>query len=102
MDVILIYVTHSDQNNADKVSDHLFRQKLIAEVNSFSVNNTYVWKGTLQKDEGIVTIYKTKPQNWLLTKEAIKSIHPDDAPCIIKLNGTSNHAYGNWIMESVI
>ncbi|AKH33224.1 Divalent-cation tolerance protein CutA [candidate division SR1 bacterium Aalborg_AAW-1] len=102
MDIILIYVTHTDQHNADKVSDHLFHQKLIASVNSRAINNTYVWKGGLEKNQEIVTLYKTKPQNWLLVKEAIKSVHPDDTPCIIKLNGTSNHAYANWVMESVV
>ena len=80
MDVILIYVTHNDQHNADKVSDHLFRQKLIAAVNAFPISNTYVWNGKIQKGEEIVTIYQTKPQNRLLVKEAIKSIHPDDTP----------------------
>lgn len=102
MDVILIYVTHSDHNNANKVNDHLFRQKLIASVNSFPINNTYVWKGKIEKDEEIVTIYKTKPQNRLLVKEAIKAVHPDDTPCIIKLNGIVNHSYGNWILDSII
>ena len=86
MDVILIYVTHSDQNNADKVNDHLFHQKLIASVNSWPINNTYMRKGKIEKGMEVVTIYKTKPQNRLMVKEAIKSIHPDDAPCIIKLS----------------
>lgn len=45
----MVYVTHNDQYNADKVSDHLFRQKLIASVHSFPIQNTYVWNGKIQK-----------------------------------------------------
>ena len=102
MDLILIYVTHSDQNNANKVSDHLFQQKLIASVNSWSTMTTYMRKGSMKRGEEIITLYKTKPQNWLLVKEAIKFIHPDDTPCIIKLTGTVNHGHGNWVTDSVI
>gem|GEM_PF-6665548 len=32
MDIILIYVTHKDKNNAQKVTDHLFNLRLIACV----------------------------------------------------------------------
>lgn len=101
MDIIAIYVTHADQNNADKVTDHLFRQKLIACVNSFTIQNTYVWKWKLEKSEEVVTIYKTKPQNRVAVKDAIKSVHPYDIPCIMKLNCEVNHGYGNRVVDSV-
>jgi periplasmic divalent cation tolerance protein len=102
MDIIAIYVTHTNQQSADKVTDHLFRQKLISSVNSFPIQNTYVSKGKLEKSEEIVTIYKTKTQNRIPVKEAIKGIHPYDIPCIMKMNCEVNHGYGNWIIESVV
>lgn len=101
MDIIAIYVTHANQQNADKVTDHLFRQKIIACVNSFPIQNTYIRKGKLERNEEIVTIYKTKPQNWQLVKDSIKSIHPYDIPCIMKVSCEVNHSYGNRIMESI-
>jgi periplasmic divalent cation tolerance protein len=102
MDIIAIYVTHTNQHNADMVSDHLFHKKLIACVNSFSINNTYIRQGKLEKNEEIVTIYKTKSQNRSLVKEAIKEIHPDDIPCIMRMDARVNTKYGLWITENVI
>ncbi len=102
MEIIAIYVTHANSQSADKVTDNLFHQKLISSVNSFPIQNTYVSKGKLEKSEEIVTIYKTKPQNWILVKDAIKAIHPYDIPCIMKMNCEVNHGYGNRVVESVI
>ena len=102
MDIIAIYVTHTNQQNAEKISDHLFRKKLISSVNSFPIQNTYVSNGKLEKAEEIVTIYKTKPQNRTLIKDAIKAIHPYDIPCIMKINCEVNHGYGNWIIENIV
>lgn len=101
MDIIAIYVTHANQQNADKISDHLFRKKLIACVNSFPINNTYVWKWKLERNEEIVTIYKTKSQNRDSVKEAIKEVHPYDVPCIMKIETRVNHAYWNRVVDSV-
>ena len=101
MDIIAIYVTHANQQNADKVSDHLFRKKLISSVNSFPIKNTFVSNGKLEKGEEIVTIYKTKVQNRDPVKEAIKEIHPYNIPCIMKIDGRVNSRYGQWVIDSV-
>jgi periplasmic divalent cation tolerance protein len=102
MDIIAIYVTHANQQNADKINDHLFRKKLISSVNSFPVQTTFVSNGKLEKTEEIVTIYKTKPQNREPIKEAIKEVHPYDLPCIMKMDCIVNHGHRNQIIESVV
>lgn len=101
MDIIAIYVTHKDMNNAEKVSDHLFRLKLIACVNYFPIQSVYSRKWSLEKSDEVVAIYKTKPQNRDKVQEAIKTIHPYHVPCIMKMPVEVNMAYGEWVMESV-
>lgn len=101
MDIIAIYVTHANQQNANKINDHLFRKKLISSVNSFPVQTTFVSNGKLEKSEEIVTIYKTKPQNRNPVKEAIKEVHPYDVPCIMKFDGMINSRYGQRVIDSV-
>lgn len=101
MDIIAIYVTHKDMNNAQKVTDHLFHLKLIACVNSFPIQSQYVTKVWLEVTDEIVTIYKTKAQNREKVKEAIKRVHPYQIPCIIKMSAEVNHGYGNRITENV-
>jgi periplasmic divalent cation tolerance protein len=102
MDIIAIYVTHASRQNADKVTDTLFQKKLIACVNSFPIQNTFVSKGKLEKNEEIVTIYKTKIQNRELIENTIISIHPYDIPCIMRMPVTVNLGYGNRVIESIV
>ncbi len=102
MDIIAIYVTHTNQQNADKVSEHLFHKKLISSVNSFPIQNTFVSHWKLEKNEEIVTIYKTKVQNRDAVKEAIKETHPYDIPCIMKIDGRVNRKYGEYIISNIM
>lgn len=101
MEMIAVYVNHANQENADKVTHHLFQLKLIAGVNSFPINSTYFWEGKIGKSEEIVTIYQTKSNNRIKIKDAIESVHTYKVPSIMKINCEVNTSYGNWIMENV-
>lgn len=101
MDIILIYVTHKDKNNAQKVTDHLFNLRLIASVSWFPVESQYFRKNNIEQSQEYVTIYKTKPQNREKVKQEIKKIHSYAVPSIIKVTGEVNHAYGNRVVENV-
>lgn len=102
MDIIVIYVTHTDMNNAQKVTDHLFNERLIASASYHAVQSQYVWKWSIEKGEEIVSIYKTKAQNRDRVKEGVKKVHPSPIPCILKVDAEANHAYAYWVIENVV
>ncbi len=102
MEMLAVYTTHKDMNNAEKVTNHLFNLKLIACVNYFPIESVYVWKWGLEKSNEIVAIYKTKPQNWISVKEAIKATHPYRIPCIMEMPVDVNSGYGNRIINSTV
>lgn len=100
MPFLLIYVTHPSKPEAVRVSTELLNQRLVACVNYYPMESVYWWEGRLTKSEEIMTIYKTRSENWEVVKSAIESSHKYETPCIIRLaEVTANASYEQWIQD---
>ena len=97
MAFILIYVTHKNTKEAKKVVSHLLQKKLIVCANSFHIESSYWWNGKINNSREIVSLLKTKRDNWEKVKSEIKKIHPYETPCIIKMDVEANEDYEAWI-----
>ena len=97
MEFILIYITHENIEQARKVAEHLLEKRLIACVNYFPIESSYWWKGKIENSKEIVSLCKTKAENWERVREEVEKIHPYETPCIIKLEVESNGSYTDWI-----
>ena len=97
MTFITIYVTHKNIKDAKKVASHLLQKRLIACANLFSIESSYWWKGKIDDSHEIVSLLKTKKENWEKVKSEIKKIHPYELPCIMKTNVEANEDYEAWI-----
>lgn len=96
---IILYVTHKDIESAQKIANHLLQKKLIACANFFPIKSSYWWKGKIENSDEIVSLLKTRKENWEKIKKEIKKIHPYETPCIIKINAEANGDYESWINE---
>lgn len=99
MELILVYVTHSNEEEAKKISDHLIKYKMIACANIFPITSVYIWEGQAVSDGEFVSILKTRKENWTIVKEEVEKMHPYELPCIIKINIKANKKYKEWIYE---
>ena len=109
MKFIIIYITHENLKEAKKVAGALLRNKLIACVNYFPIESAYWWLATSLASDGgkskitnskeIVSLVKTKKENWAKIKKAVEAMHPYEIPCIMKLEVESNKSYADWIKE---
>jgi periplasmic divalent cation tolerance protein len=99
MKFILVYVTHKNLKSAKKVAEVLLRKRLIACVNYFPIESAYWWKGKIENSKEIVSLLKTKKENWAKVKKEIEKIHPYETPCIMKLDVESNSDYAKWIKD---
>lgn len=99
MKIILLYVTHKNQEEAEKISNHLLEKRLIACTNFFPIKSSYWWKGGIETTDEIVTLFKTKEENYDVVTEAILAMHPYETPCILKLEADANESYATWIRE---
>jgi periplasmic divalent cation tolerance protein len=97
MKFILIYVTHKNLKEAKKVAEHLLKKRLIACANFVPIESSYLWKGKIESGKEVVSLLKTKKENWLKVKKEVEKIHPYDIPCIIKLEVESNNPFAQWI-----
>ncbi|PIN80097.1 divalent-cation tolerance protein CutA [Candidatus Woesearchaeota archaeon CG10_big_fil_rev_8_21_14_0_10_32_9] len=99
MSFIIVYVTHKNLEEAKKIASHLLEKKLIACANFFPISSSYWWKGSIETSDEIVSLLKTKNENWIKLKNEIKKIHPYETPCIMKLNVEANEDYESWILK---
>jgi len=98
MEILTLYVTHKNQEEADKVVDYLLEKKLIACANFFPVNSVYQWEGKIERSGEVVSLIKTRKENFEIVRDEILNIHPYETPCILKLDAEVNDSYGKWIL----
>lgn len=97
MAFIILYVTHKNQTEAEKIASHLLNKRLIACVNYLPIKSSYWWNEKIENSNEIVTILKTRKElEKEVTKEILK-IHPYKTPCIMKLDVSANESYEDWI-----
>ena len=74
-----------------------FRRSLLLVQIFFPIRSSYWWKGKIENSDEIVSLLKTKKENWKRVKSEIKRIHPYETPCIIKINVEANKDYESWV-----
>lgn len=97
MSFIIIYVTYPNMDEATKIVSHLLQKKLIACANYFPITSSFWWKGKIDNSDEIVSILKTKKENWETVKSEIKKMHSYETPCIMKLDAEANAEYELWV-----
>lgn len=103
MPFLLIYVTHPSKPEAIRISTELLNAHLVACVNYYPTESVYWWEGRLTKSEEVMTLYKTRPENWEPVKAMIESLHKYEVPCIMKLATVeANESYESWVQEQTL
>lgn len=95
--IITLYVTHKNREEADKVVNYLLEKRLIACANFSPIESRYWWKGKIENSEEIVTLLKTRKENFEIVRDEILKIHTYEIPCILRAEIESNDSYANWV-----
>lgn len=101
MSFALIYITHANEAEAMRVSQHLLTQKLVACANIFPITSAYWWQCAIQNEAEWVSIVKTPLEKYESVKMEVEKVHPYEVPCILKITVEANEAYEKWIRDSV-
>ena len=97
----LIYITCKDEKEAEKISMHLLKKRLIACANIFPIKSMYWWKNKIVNDNENVIIAKTKDENFKKVEYEVKRLHSYKIPGILKINAISNKDYERWVNKEV-
>lgn len=97
----LAYVTCRDRKEAEKISMHLLRKRIIACANIFPISSIYWWKGKIAKGNEYAMIAKTSSKNFKKLESEIKKIHSYNVPCILRIAAGANKEYNVWMGKEI-
>jgi len=100
---ILVYISTSNQNEAENIANYLVENHLVACVNIIpAITSVYRWEGKVQKDSELLLICKTNKEKYKLIERLVLEMHSYDNPEIICTDiSCGSPQYLNWIKESL-
>ena len=100
---IVVLVTASGSEEAEKIARGLLEKKLAACCNLVSgVRSLYWWEGKISDDKEVLLIIKSRADMFERIKETVAACHSYTVPEIIALPVTAGSApYLKWIDESL-
>ena len=98
----IIVTTVNSSSEAEKLSNHLVKNKLAACVNIIGpVTSVYNWKNNIENSREYVLWIKTLTNNVSSVSKIIRSLHSYDVPEIISFPFKShNDDYSQWICDT--
>jgi len=103
MSNIIVLMTTSTQEEANKIVRQLLNQHLIACANTLSpVKSQYWWKKRIEETDEVLVIMKTQEKLFTKLTETIKQLHSYEVPEILALPITKGWPpYLEWL-DSVV
>ncbi len=100
---IVIFITASSKEEADKIGNKLVENKLAACVNIVdNVRSLFWWEAKLDSANEVLMVVKSKKSHLSLIIKVVKSLHSYQVPEIIALPIIGgDKKYLNWIDESL-
>ncbi|QKX02631.1 divalent-cation tolerance protein CutA [Wolbachia endosymbiont of Dirofilaria (Dirofilaria) immitis] len=97
--IVLVYVTFSNLEEAKTISKELLNEKLIICVNIFpGVNSLYLWEGKIHNSCEVVTIMKGRSVQVDKIIKKIEVMHSYDQPAVIIIPiEKANKSFTNWV-----
>ncbi len=92
----LAYITCRDKKEANKITIHLLRKRLIACANVFPIKSMYWWNNKIAGHNEYAIFAKTNDENFKKLEIEVKKIHSYEIPCILKLDAVANKEYEKW------
>ncbi len=97
----VVMTTTDSQEEANRLSDLLVREKLAACVQSLPITSTYSWEGQIVKDSEWLLLIKTKSETFKEIESILLANHSYDTPEIIQLPVEAGYLeYLAWINEN--
>jgi periplasmic divalent cation tolerance protein len=97
----IIYIPTPSIDVADKLSNLLLSQRLVACANMIDAKSMYMWNGAMAKDDEVILICKTMLNKIEKIEALVTANHPYELPAIVRWTVECNKAYHDWVVEMV-
>ena len=96
---IIIFITASSSEEAQKIATALVKEKLVACVNIIpQIKSIYWWEGKVCQDDEVMLISKTKQSLFTTLIDRVKALHSYQVPEIISFTiSEGSPEYLHWI-----
>lgn len=99
--MVLVYITCKDKKEAERISLHLLRKRLIACANIFPIKSLYWWDKRIVGGRENAIIAKTNSKNFKKAAREVKKMHSYTIPCILRINAAANKDYEAWASKEM-
>lgn len=98
-DFIIVLVTTKDRAEAEKISQTLLQEKLIACANIISpVASCFIWQGKIDKAEECIVVMKTRKGLFAELALCVRALHSYEVPEVLALPIVEgSEAYLAWL-----
>ncbi|HMP89641.1 MAG TPA: divalent-cation tolerance protein CutA [Kiritimatiellia bacterium] len=102
-EIMVVYLTASSREEADKIAGELVARKLAACVNILGeISSVYDWQGNIEHGREIALIAKTTSAKFPELERAVKTLHSYECPCVVAWPLSDGHApFLEWVKNSV-
>ena len=100
-DLRVIYTTLPNIKTAQKISNQLLSESLIACSNILpGMLSSYFWKAKVVQEKEVILLCKTTKKLALKAFKRIEFLHPYQVPCLYMLNPSrTSKKYTLWLQE---
>jgi periplasmic divalent cation tolerance protein len=96
----MLYTTTGSEEEAERISNELVEQRLVACANIFPIRSIYRWEGKIEDSEEFAIIFKTRTELLKDAMAAIREMHSYEVPCLISYEYVDgDKSYLDWITE---
>jgi periplasmic divalent cation tolerance protein len=98
-EIRLIYVTTSDQAEAERIGHALVQERLVACANILgTIRSIYRWKGQLESGTEVAMLFKTTQARAAEAVERVRALHSYECPAIVVLPVLGgNPGFLDWV-----
>ncbi|OGY24445.1 MAG: hypothetical protein A2172_01650 [Candidatus Woykebacteria bacterium RBG_13_40_15] len=96
--MILIFTTLNKKENAEKIGTELLKERIVACYNLYPVESAYWWKGKITQEKEILTIFKTRKENFEKVEDYLKKHSGYETPEVVAIEASKfSKPYLDWI-----
>lgn len=102
-EAVVVLVTTSGEDEANRIACALVDERLVACVNLLgAVRSIYRWQGEVQSDAEVVMMIKTTRDRFDVVERRVRELHSYEVPEVIAIPIAAGSApYLDWIAQQV-